>query len=343
MDKYTSAFTSKPLAKGLTASIVVLFLITNSLLAYAAKIEEYGKLPAINNMAVSPNGNILAFRKTNEKEDIIMVYSKTEKKVLAAVNIAEIDPNDLFFHNDETLILVASTYRKLFNYRHAFDISTAYSFKFKENKVEPLIKLGEKLSKNRLVHLGQSGVGRIVGKSPDNELLYMPAYVGDSDYDNSPNYALLQVRSDGKRRPKVVSRGTPHIRDYFMDDQGNVLARESISEKDNIHKLQVLRDKKWVTIYELESEIPTHSFIGLTADFKKIVFLVIEHDSDRNAYFTMSLKDGNVEKLPYDREDADIERIIIDRNRVALGISYSGLTPSYKLFNKNIQSKIDTY
>ncbi|MBX2858261.1 MAG: prolyl oligopeptidase family serine peptidase [Cellvibrionaceae bacterium] len=305
-------------------------------------LEPYGRLPNVDKMAISPNGEYLAFRRTEQDQDIIAVYSMRQAKFIAGANISEIDPTYVFFHSNNILILGVSQHEKLRNYKHSMKLSTAFSYDIKKNRLEPLIRLGESLGSKKRVYPGQSGVGRIFGTSADRKYLYMPAYVAQSQLDQAPNYSLLRVNADGKGKPKVVSRGNYHMIDYFLDAQGEVLARESFNERSNIHKIQAKQGKKWVTIYEKSTELIIRSFVGVTPDFTQLVYLVNQRNSDRNAYFAMSLEDGKVERLPYARKDADIERVIHNQNRVVFGLQYSGFSPSYKFFEQEKQQQVDT-
>ena len=324
-------------------STIILYSYWLPLAAAAPKanIEQYGRLPAVDMMAVSPNGEYLAFRRTSENQDMIIVYSTKQAATIAAADVSKIDPNSIFFHSNDVLILGVSQHKRLRNYRHALDLSTVFSYNFKSDTVEALIRLGEPLGRDKHIYLGQTGVGRILGTSPDREHLYMPAYVAEGPGDPTPSYSLLRVKTNGKGRPRVVSSGNHHVIDYFLDNAGNVVARESFNEKKNIHKIEVKRKKKWETLYEVNSELRIRSFVGLTSDFKKLVYLVYKNEDDRNAYFTMNLSDGKSQRLPYTRDDADIENIIHDENRVVYGLQYSGFMPSYKFFEAEKQRQVD--
>ncbi len=319
-----------------------LFILV-SLFSFLAKatpsIKDYGLLPDVSQVVISPNGELFAFRKTSLDNDYVLIYSASTSKQIGGLDVSAIDPQHFYFSNDESLILVASQYKKLRNYRHAFDISTAFTYSIKTKTVRPLIRAGQPLRGDALIYMGQTGMGRIVGVSKDSKYIFMPAFVGSSDLDQAPNYALLRVKANGKGKPKVVSKGTDHVTDYFLDGDGNVIARESYKERLKLHTLEVYRNKKWVPIFEEETELLNRSFIGLTADAKNIIFLA--YQEDRVSYYTLSLSDGKETQLPFNKADADIENTISDHNNINYGIRYSGFTPTYQFFDEGLQKRFE--
>lgn len=77
-------------------------------------IESYGLLPEIQKVAVSPSGNIFAFRRTTEKEDAIWVYSLLEKKSLGGVSLPEgLSPTKLTFVSDKHLVMITKSRARL--------------------------------------------------------------------------------------------------------------------------------------------------------------------------------------------------------------------------------------
>jgi dipeptidyl aminopeptidase/acylaminoacyl peptidase len=62
----------------------------------------------------------------------------------------------------------------------------------------------------------------------------------------------------------------------------------------------------------------------------------MNHENGRDAYYTMSLTDGSISEPLFVRDDADIESVISDIQRIVYGVRYSGFKPSYGFFNKKI-------
>ena len=252
------------------------------------------------------------------------------------MDVKKIDPQGHYFANDDYLIVIGSNHVSLPNYRNSFDVSTAISFNVETQKAEQLIKLGERAS-NKIIIAGQTGLGDSVGKSPDGQTLYIPGFVAKRELDTNPNFSLLSVNIDGKGSPKIAEEGTPHTSDFFLNDQGKVLARENLNERTNVHSIDVKVNRKWKKIYEYESKIPTHNFVGLNHDFTGLVFSV---KNDGKGYLVLSLLDGAVEEL----ENLSIERstqgLMRDEHDVVLGVKYAGFKPGYSMLNKKLSQRL---
>ncbi|SMF14144.1 Dipeptidyl aminopeptidase/acylaminoacyl peptidase [Alteromonadaceae bacterium Bs31] len=314
--------------------------------AYGApELDAYGKLQQVSNVSISPNGDLISYRRTeSDEKDYIVVYSLKEGKMKTGVDVSSIDPSSQFFGNNNHLIFKVSQRVNWRAYKHSFDVSTAYSFNIKKNKIEPLLKLDESLLGDRKVTRGQTGLGRISGISNDGNNLFMPAYVADSDTDQTPNYAMLKVQISGKGKPKIVSKGTTNTRDYFLNDKGEILARETLNNVNNIHAIELKDGKKWRKIYSYEAEIPTHSFIGLSSDFSSIVF---SRSDDDEHYLMLSLSDGKVQPLSGFDASKNTFGVMSDHRSVVVGVRYAGLMPSYHMFdsalNKRVQEIVSTF
>ena len=305
--------------------------------AVMPELEAYGKLESVSDMSISPNGELIAYRLTkSDKEDHIVVLSLIERKVIAAVDVKKIDPQGHYFVNNDFLVLIGSNHVKLRNYRNSFDASTPYSFDLKTKKVEPLIKLGELIGKKR-IKLGQSGLGRVAGRSPDGKTLFIPAYIEADGINNESKYSLVSVDITGKGRPKIAVNGTSDTRRFFLDDQGNVLAREKLNNKTNAHSIDIRENKKWRTIYEHKSKTKSHSFKGLDDKYSGIVF---SRDDDDDGYLFLSFADGSVKELDKLNREKGSKGVVRNEHRVVIGTKSGGFSPIYKLLDDKLNQRV---
>lgn len=220
-------------------------------------------------------------------------------------------------------------------FKGKIDLSTAFLCEVKTGSVRQLLIPGDG------IYRGQSGLGRIVGLSPDGTYAYMPAFVGDEGSE-SPDYSLVKVNLKRKSSPSVYSKGTNATNDFFLDSKGAILAQESYDNHTNIHKVRVRQNDEWVDIFKEKVEITEKSFVGLTPDYKSLVMLETNADTGRTAYYTMSLADGTISSPVFSRDDADIEYVINNFKRIVLGVRYSGLRPSYQFFDAQLNERMKT-
>ena len=78
-------------------TLCVVFL-NFSVQAAMPELESYGKLETVSDMSISPNGELIAYRLTeSDDKDFIVVFSLTEKKIIAAVNVKKHSPSRTLF------------------------------------------------------------------------------------------------------------------------------------------------------------------------------------------------------------------------------------------------------
>jgi hypothetical protein len=186
-------------------------------------IKDYGKLPTIQNMAVSPSGKRLAYRKTDTENNLIIIYSVAENKVIAGLNAEDIKPKDIYFVSENELILVVSSFGRTAGYLGEYTTSSAYVYNIKTERLTILLKEGGKITP------GYLNMSTIIGLSPDKKRLYMAAHSGErlSMHDKiRPKYSLINVRLNKPRSPSFHSHGSIHTIDYFVGKDGEPLVEE---------------------------------------------------------------------------------------------------------------------
>ena len=297
-------------------------------------IESYGLLPEIEMVAVSPSGNIFAFRRTTEKEDAIWVYSLLEKKSLGGVALPDgISPTKLTFISDKHLVMTANSFARLRGFRGGkHDVSDAYVFNIKSKKIKRLLDTGSD------VYLGQRNLGKIIGVSEDQKYVYMGAYKGDAAAYETPFYSVFKVKLDAPKRRKAVYTGDEHGIKFLLDAKGKPLVQEIYDNERNLHQILALNNGEWKEIYIKEADVRFIALEGLSSDYKSII--VSKYKDDRDTYFTMDIATGEMRETNFTRKDADVESIIADANRVIQGVRYSGFSPTYQFIDPKLNDRI---
>ncbi|WP_159084280.1 prolyl oligopeptidase family serine peptidase [Saccharobesus litoralis] len=295
-------------------------------------LASYAALPENTLVRLSPNGKQIAFRYYNGERDMLIVQDLQTGDMVAGADLQNIDVENIYFLDETRLIMVAGSEQKLAGYRGRHQVSKAFIFNLTNKKMRLLLSPGEGID------IGQTDVGRIVGLSADGQYAYMPAYKGREEIrDSDSPFALVKVKLDNNRDPRRVKngKGTADTIDYFVNDKDQIIARERYNNTTNEHRVQSLQDGKWVDIFKHTTDFMTHSFVGITADYQSLVMTALG-DNDRRNYYTLSLKDGSIQDTQLSRDDADIEAVITNINRVVFGVQYSGFKPSYRFFDSKV-------
>ncbi len=314
----------------MSVALLIQFLSVPAIAAVSNK--NYGALPTLSMAAISPSGNLVAYRKVEGNNDFFIVYSREEKKIISAAHIGKLNPKHIYFIDEDKVVIIVSQLKRFLEYVGEHEISTAFVFDVKTKKFQQLLTPGNN------IRLGQSGLGRVIAISPDKKTIYMPAYVGDNT--EAPDYSLMKVDIESPRGPRVMHKGNYKTRDYFMDGDGNLLAKEVYSDSSDVHRLMVKEGNDWREIYSDTVKIMDLGFMGLTPDRKSLVVLDEDSSTERTGYYLMSLADGTMTATHFGRTDADIDNVITDINRVVYGVRYSGFNPSYKFIDPVLDKRM---
>ena len=121
----------------------ILLFVTLSISKFSAAdaalpIEVYGALPDVSMMVISPSGEKIAYRRTDQDNDYMMIYNLVDKKLLGAVDLSNIKPSYLYFIDEKRLIIVVNRNTRLWGYRGRHEVSSAYSYLI-THKVQPYV------------------------------------------------------------------------------------------------------------------------------------------------------------------------------------------------------------
>lgn len=282
-------------------------------------------------MTISPSGRTVAYRFTNEVQDIVVLMDIENKRLLTSVGVEKVKPQHLMFVDDDTLLLVASKTLRSFRVRGPWEHSTAWLLGTSGGKIRRL------LDRVKSLYPAQSGLGRVVGVQPDRAEIYMPAYLDTGG--KNPPYGLLRVGTK-QITERVISRGYHDTIDWFVDANGQPLIREDFDNKKNLHQIYVVNENPYRLLFEEQTNRRTIIPIGLSPDYTALIFTAQLPGSDSARLYGMNILDGSVHGPLIDSNSAGIRRILLDKNRVVHGIEFDGFHPSYEFFDEALSARI---
>src|SRR5450631_554479 len=71
-----------------------------------AAIDAYGRLPTLEDVALSPDGTRLAFVKTIDDKRLLSVVSLTERKLLGVLGVGEVKLRRLEWADDDDILVI---------------------------------------------------------------------------------------------------------------------------------------------------------------------------------------------------------------------------------------------
>jgi dipeptidyl aminopeptidase/acylaminoacyl peptidase len=319
--------------KKLFKPLFFLLVLASSIAIASPTPNDYGALPTIQMVSISPSGESIAYRKVTESQNTIIATSISQKKNLLTIDIGKLQPQNIYFLNENQIMLIVSEYQRVAGVLGKFDLSTAFVLNIDDKKIRQLLIPGDKIL------AGQTGLGKVAGITSDGKYALMPAW---SDVDNKfPDsyYSLYKVNLT-RNNVTVAKEGRQTTTAYFVDQQGDALVMEDYNNRTNEHKILSKQNGKWIEIFTESTPIRNKDFVGLTADFKSLVFLDRDEKTDHTSYNLMALADGAITTSIFAKEGADIAGIIRDSQHVVYGVRYSGFIPSYKFFDPVLDQRI---
>ena len=292
-------------------------------------IEAYGNLPTVSALAISPTGEQIAYISRDGDDNAVLILN-LETGENWGVSIGDVKVTQVRWAGTGHVILSAFDAVRFFGNTGKFNYSAAFAINVETRKLTTLLQNASGLYAN------QTGIGRIIGRSEDNEYAYMPAFSARGGA--SPPYSIFRVDLDtGKGR--VIERGHKDTQDYIIGRDGTILAQERYSNHSNQYQIRTKRSGKWETIYDEESPAGPAGLVGSLPDESGLVFFR-RANNGFNALYKMDFS-GEFSGPIMARDGVEINQVLTDENRGVIGVEYGGLEPSYEFFDEALTADIN--
>ena len=252
--------------------IVLSAVLASGWAAHAAPLELYGRLPSIEQAAVSPSGKLVAYIVTDGEKRTIAVESVPERKPIFVGQAGHTKVRDLAWATDEHLLITSST----------TDISVEFAGAAKDERYVPFdlnLRTG-----NLLPLLGDAHGVRYV-----MNINYGPLDIRTIDgkpivfargfrfLNGTPESALFRVDLSGDFATLEESGGT-HLRyDWIVSSGGAPTARTSYDDKSATWKLMLkTAGGGWRTVEQLNAPIETPDIDGVGRDGKSVLISTVD-------------------------------------------------------------------
>lgn len=297
--------------------------------------KDYAALPSLKSVSVSPSGRMIAFVHSIDDKKIVKIFDLEKREIVAAFDAGEILPKLVYFvDNDRVLIRVEDEGRRLIGFKGVHDISNAFVYSIKQNKLRQLLTPGD------VIYAGQTAIGSIVGISDDGNYAYMPAWTPKHRGSRHIRYSLVKASLGWKRKsPKLYVEGGINTINYFMNGDA-AIAIERYAEDSHTYTVEVPDGKKWRVIYTNTDDMRPFNIHGVTPDKKHLVLLATDESTRHISCYTMRLSDGEISGKIFTSNTKDIARVVTDKNRVIYGVEYDGFSPTYAFFDEQVAKKV---
>lgn len=258
--------------------------------ASGAPLEAYGRLPALENVTISPDGKELAYVTGFEGNTTVVVYGVDSSKILAGINLGSIKVRGLSWADNDNILITASTTAlapELFGPKG--ERSVAQIFTVSSKTLHPLL-IGARMSFNIIY-------SRPVSRTIDGHtIVFVEAEHSVLTHGRLSLFAIDIGYADfALNRIKILEDGTSLAAGWTIDSSGNAVASEEYNEGNKSWVLNVMVNGRWVKTLDVAAPIDIPEIQGLSADGRSLIVRLIA--GGKRVVEEVSLADGSVKKL----------------------------------------------
>jgi dipeptidyl aminopeptidase/acylaminoacyl peptidase len=286
------------------AALAALFLGVAA--ACAAPLDDYGRLPTLSDIALSPNGATFAYIREDEAKRYIVIQSIGVPQPIAVLGVGSQKVRMLQWADESHLLITTSvTTLPLGLVGHRSEFFTAQSFDTKDKSLDRLLR-----NYNRSMPNVQ--VMNVVAGVPQPRIVDGHTYVfvrGVYFPDRQGRYALFRVDLTTDETRMVSADSDTHAEDWVIDNAGTIVAEENYFESEQHWKLRIYHDGEPSNVIDVSAPIESPEIEGLNEDGTAVVVGLPQADNWPK-YEQISLKDGNAS--PWQRSDRHLDGLISD-------------------------------
>jgi cephalosporin-C deacetylase-like acetyl esterase len=264
-------------------AIVLLCVLAMPSHAASPQLEAYGRLPTLEDVALSPDGTKLAFVRTIEDSRILAVVAIAEQKMLGGARLGESKLRSIHWADNDHLLIITSTTGMpmgLTGEDREWQLLTVYTV-----STDKMSRYPEMLPDLRMMDVVS---GRIMVRNLGNDtILYIPGlYVQDRTLP-----ALFKVNlSTG--RETAARLGTESTRGWIVDNAGDIVSETSYSERERLWQLKIRQKGHLVEALSRHEPIDLPEVMGFGPKDDSLLIADIE-DGDP-VWRLLSLEDGKL-------------------------------------------------
>jgi dipeptidyl aminopeptidase/acylaminoacyl peptidase len=316
----------------LAAGLSLLGLITLMSSTQAAPLKVYGRLPRLENVALSPDGSRIALVKTEENTRVVAVVSLAEHAILSGVRAHEEKLRWIEWADDGHLMIVTSVTTVPRGFigpigewfqMQVYDLKTGRLYQVPDADVFDRVDVVNVVA------------GRVMVRHvKDQTLLFMRGLQVTREV--AP--ALIRVNLQ-TRECRVLRPGRVGNLGWVVDDAGEIAAEESYDNRDRRWTIWIHRPggMQEVASGHEAIEFPRLLGWGPTADT-----LLLERLEDGDAVWRLlSLKDGSIGP-PMEEKKTLTWPIEDPRTNRMIGGVHVGDSEEYVFFDPNVKRSWDT-
>lgn len=245
----------------------------------APSLDAYGRLPTLESVAISPDGQLLAFMTNAGGKRLIVVQSVADHKVLNAIQAGRDKLRRLDWADNSRLLITVSNTR-YFGWYGAQELFATVAYNIQTRAFINLLKKAEFAAH---VEAGIPEWRDLSGKTT----IVVPGATLSGLYGVLTMFAVDPDTGDVTK----LEAGTKYTEGFAVDDAGKVVVRVDYDDDKKHWSLLMKKGSDWSEVYGLNGSIETPDLIGLGPEGKTVIVRTL--DNGVQTFRQFSLTDGS--------------------------------------------------
>jgi dipeptidyl aminopeptidase/acylaminoacyl peptidase len=248
----------------------------------AAGVDVYGRLPSIEQAALSPDGTKIAFVKTTQDWRLLAIVDLNEEKLVGGVRLGEAKLRSVEWADDDHLLLTTASSTMpmgLYGERTEWHLISVYDLKTKK-----LSGLLDHVNGDTTTMNAVYGIPVVQHKGGETLLFIHGMYVADRT-----EAALFRINLTTKTET-LIKQGHDETNEWLVDDSGEIVAEQDYKERERRWAIRLFRDGRSQQTVTGIAPIDAPEILGLSAAGDSIVVALTE--SDGTSWKPLVIKDG---------------------------------------------------
>ncbi len=296
----------------------------------APSIEAYGRLPFIEQIALSPDGSMIALTQTTEARHVLVIFDLNSSTVLNMTRIGEGKVRSIDWADNEHLLMTTASSSmpwELSGERiewHLMDV-----FNLKTKKWSSLLNHVRADAVTMNVVYGRPVVRRVNGET----LLYIHGV----HVEDKTRVALFRINlTTGVEI--LAKQGGDSTSQWLVDDSGDIVAEQSYTESDRRWAIRLLGDGRVRQTVSGIAPIDAPDILGLSDQGDALIVALTE--AGGVAWKPLSIKDGTWGPDVAANEELT-ELLLKDGSQRMIGTGFVGDTTRYHFSDPALQAAWD--
>ena len=295
----------------------------------AAPLEAYGRLPSLEDAALSPDGGSIAFVTTSGEQRLIVIYSLSEHRFLSGVRIGYQKLRHLRWADDAQLLLTTSSTGVPLGFRGPdAELALVQSFDLLKRRSRGLL---DEVRDVRALNVVWNTP--MVRREGTDTVVYLHGYyVNDR---TTPGLFKVNLNNGAER---VARLGTPDTIRWLVDDQGHVVVEQNYNEDDGRWSIKIARGGRLQEAVSGIAAIDRPRILGFDPAGEAIVVSLIENDEV--LWKSLMLKDGTW-GAPFAPGRPHDGVVVDEYSQRIIGTMPKADEPRYVFFDPELQERWD--